>query len=92
MRTKMSFLIAAVLLIVMSNPASAQYPSYWYNYNVYPGGGFYNYSVSNGYEMVSVHQSASYGSAYSSYSYSSPYGSYSQYRNISYPTYYPQYH
>ncbi len=95
MRTKMSFLTATALLLILSNPVSAQYyytPSYSWNYQVYPGGGYYNYSVSNGHETVSVYQSVSYGSAYYSYSYSGPYGSYSQYRNVSYPTYYPQYY
>ena len=94
MRTKIGLLIVAVFLLVMSHSAYAQYPSSWYNYNVYPGGGgYYNYLVSNGYETVSVYKSASYGAAYYSYSYSGPYGSYSWYRNTSYPVYYrPMYY
>ena len=92
MRTLMSSMIAVTALLVMGSSASAQYPSSWYSYNAYPGGGYYNYSVSNGYETVSVYQSASYGSARYSYSYSGLYGSYSRYYNYSYPVYQPTYY
>ncbi|MBI2117553.1 hypothetical protein HYT95_01510 [Candidatus Peregrinibacteria bacterium] len=83
-------MIAAVLLLILSSPASAQYynPSYSWNYQAYPGGGSYSYSVSNGFETLSVSQSMGYGSAYYSHSYSGPYGNYSWYRNNSYPVYY----
>lgn len=83
----------ALCLFATASTAHAQYwPSSSYSYHFYPGGGSYNYSVSNGYESVSVTQRVGYGSAYYSYDYSGPYGSYSWHRNTSYPVHYPTYY
>lgn len=88
------FAVALCLLAAASTAHAQFWPSSSYSYNFYPGGGSYNYSVSNGHESVSWHQSANYGSASVSYNYSGPYGNYSWYRNTSYPTYsyYQTYH
>lgn len=96
MRTVMMSIVAAVALLTVSSVASAQYPSSWYWYNLYPGGGSYTYTISNGYETASVTESVGYGSGYYSYSYRGPYGNSSWYQTYPvltyYPTYYPTYY
>lgn len=90
MRTLMSSIVACGLLLIGSTAAFAQYPSY--SYNVYPGGASYSYTLSNGYETVSITERISYGTYHASYSYRGPYGNYSWDRTYTVPTYYPTYY
>lgn len=84
-------LVCAVALcpLAAASTAHAQYwPSSSYSYYVYPGGGYYNYNVSNWYAAVHAYQSFGYGSVYRSYSYNGPYGNYSWWQNSFAPAYY----
>lgn len=91
MKKMVLVLAAALCLLTAASTAHAQYwPSSSYSYHFYPGGGSYNYSVSNGYESLALYQHANYGSASMPYNYGGPYGSWSW--NYPHPTYYPAYY